>query len=285
MDAHGSPVVKDGKLVAVSWSVTFTSTKDLLSLGLSSNATTVKGSGLGDFNNLLLNGYELRTKEDGLSTNEIEGQLGIVASKNHTLNKSLREVRYTFETKITNPQEKYALDLSVALKNEKKTGAVRLVYDAADNKSYMEDTTSKRVGINNRTTILGEFSSDTTARWTVTDQVSTGDNTKKENPVIGFPLATRELTGDQTLKSARMAVYRLNPDDGKMVVIKQETTIDSIPAKGTNPADQQYPGRIAVYEFNTDITDSEAGYSLSGVNINKHPVSYTHLTLPTNREV
>ncbi|MGR7840531.1 SpaA isopeptide-forming pilin-related protein [Finegoldia sp. P3-F-LR] len=272
MDAHGSPVVKDGKLVAVNWSVTFTSTKDLLDLGLSSNATIVKGSGLGDFSNLLLNGDELSTEEDGLSTNEIEGQLGIVASKNHTLKKSLREVRYTFETKITNPQEKYALDLSVALLNlnKKKTGAVRLVYDSADNKSYMEDTTSKRVGINNRTTIMGEFSSDATAKWTVTDQVSTGDNTKKVDPVIGFPLATRELKGDQELKSAKMAVYRLDPDSGKMVVKQAETTIDSIPAKGTNPSDQQYPGRIAVYEFKTNITESEAGYSLSGVNINKY---------------
>ena len=271
MDAHGTPVVKDGKLVAINWYVTFTSTKDLLSLGLSSNATTVKGSGLGDFSNLLLNGKELRTAADGLSTNEIEGKLGIVASKNHTLQDSTREVRYTFETKITNPQEKYALDLSVALNNMKKTGAVRLIYDAKDNKSYMEDKTSKRAGINNRTTILGEFSSDTTARWTVTDQVSTGDNTKKEDPVVGLPLATRELKGDQELTSAKMAVYGLNEADGKMVIKQGETDLNkTIPAKGTNPSDQQYPGRIAVYEFNTNITDSEAGYSLSGVNINKY---------------
>lgn len=268
MDAHGSPVVKEGKLVAVNWSVTFTSTKDLLALGLSSNATTVKGSGLGDFKNLLLNGNELRTAEDGLSTNEIEGQLGIVASKNHTLNKSLREVRYTFETNITNPQEKYALDLSVALNKIGKTGAVRLVYDAEDNKSYMEDTTSKRVGINNRTTIMGEFSSDTTARWTVTDAVSTGDENK------GLPIATRELTGDQELTSAKMAVYGLDRDTGKMVIKQSagtpESQITTIPGKEENPSGNQLPGRIAVYEFNTDITDSEAGYSLSGVNINKY---------------
>ena len=270
MDAHGSPVIKEGKLVAINWSVTFTSTKDLLTLGLSSNATTVKGSGLGDFSNLLLNGKELRTAADGLSTNEIEGKLGIVASKNHTLQDSTREVRYTFETKITNPQEKYALDLSVALNNMKKTGAVRLIYDAADNKSYMEDTTSKRAGINNRTTILGEFSSDKTARWTVTDQVSTGD---KNN---GLPIAKRELTGDQSLASSKMAVYGLDKATGKMV-IKTENPgtdgsidINGIPDKEANPTGQQLPGRIAVYEFNTNITESEAGYSLSGVNINKY---------------
>lgn len=270
MDAHGSPVVKDGKLVAINWSVTFTSTKDLLSLGLSSNATTVKGSGLGDFSNLLLNGKEITT---GLSKNEIEGKLGIVASKNHTLQESTREVRYTFETKITNPQEKYALDLSVSLNNMKKTGAVRLIYDAKDNKSYMEDTTSKRAGINNRTTILGEFSSDKTARWTVTDQVSTED---KNN---GLPIAKRELTGDQELTSAKMAVYGLegdinSPNFGKMVIKQSvdapESKITSIPDKEANPSGQQLPGRIAVYEFNTNITESEAGYSLSGVNINKY---------------
>ena len=270
MDAHGTPVVKEGKLVAINWYVTFTSTKDLKELGLSSNATTVKGSGLGDFSNLLLNGKQLRTAEDGLSTNEIEGKLGIVASKNHTLQDSTREVRYTFETKITNPQEKYALDLSVALNKMQKTGAVRLIYDAADNKSYMEDTTSKRVGINNRTTILGEFSSDTTARWTVTDQVSTGDTNN------GLPIAKRELTGDQTLSSSKMAVYGLDKSTGKMVIKTENPGIDGsidingIPDKEANPSGQQLPGRIAVYEFNTNITESEAGYSLSGVNINKY---------------
>nr|WP_072536963.1 SpaA isopeptide-forming pilin-related protein [Anaerococcus mediterraneensis] len=265
MDAHGSPVVKNGKLVAVKWSVRFTSTKDLLNLGLSSNATTVKGSGLGNLSNLMLNGEEIKTKNDGLSTNEIEGKLGIVSSKNHTLKKSTREVLYTFQTNITNPQEKYALDLSVALNNIKKTGAVRLVYDAADAKTYIDDTTSKRAGINNRTTIFGEFTSERTARWTVTDQVSTGDENN------GLPLAKRELGGDQDLKSAKMAVYGLNEADGKMVVKQGETDLSNkIPDKETNPNEKQLPGRIAVYEFDTDINDSEAGYSLSGVNINKY---------------
>ena len=270
MDAHGYPIVKDGKLVAVKWSVKFTSTKDLKDLGLSSNATLVKGSGLGELKDLLLNGKELTSSADGLSRNEIEGKFGIVASKNHTLQYSTKDVLYTFQTNTTNPQEKYALDLSVALNNIKKTGAVRLIYDAADNKSYMEDTTSKRAGINNRTTILGEFSSDTTARWTVTDQVSTEDKNK------GLPIAKRELTGDQTLTSSKMAVYGLDYDTGKMVIktenpgIDGSISINEIPDKESNPSGQQLPGRIAVYEFNTDITDSEAGYSLSGVNINKY---------------
>lgn len=118
--------------------------------------------------------------------------------------------------------------------------------------------------MNNRTTILGEFSSESSATWTITDQVSAGDKDVK------FPLATRELTGNQTLASAKMAVYGLDTD-GKMVVKQTVTDLNrQIPEKGTNPADVQLPGRIAVYEYKTNLVESEVGYSLSGVNITKY---------------
>lgn len=263
MDAHGYPVVKDGKLESIKWTVKFTSTKDLKDLGLSSNATLVEGSGLQNLENILLNGQEIKT---GLSENEIKGKFGIIDSKNHTLQDSTKEVTYTFETKISHPQQKHILDLSVALNEIKKSGAVRLIYDAADAKTYIEDSTSRRVDMTNRTTILGEFSSDTKARWTVTDQVSTGDK------VDGFPLATRQLVGKQTLTSSKMAVYGLDKETGKMVVKQGETDLNKqIPEKGTNlQGEQQHPGRIAVYEFNTNTTDSKDGFSLSGININKY---------------
>ena len=266
MDAHGSPVVKDSKLVAINWTVKFVSTKDLLSLGLSSNATIVKGSGLNNLQNLKLNGEEVRKGDPSLSVNEIEGQLGIFASKNQTLQKSAKEVTYTFETKVTNPQEKYLLDLSILLKNRKgKTGAVRLVYDADDAKTYMEDTTSKRVGINNRTTILGEFTSNDTAKWTVTDQVSSGDENK------GFPLASRNLRGQQNLNSSIMAVYGLDEKTGKMVIKQGKTNLNGqIPTEESNPNNPQAVGNIAVYEFDTSIKPSAEGYSLAGVKINKY---------------
>lgn len=267
MDAHGYPVVKDGKLVSIKWTVKFTSTKNLKDLGLSSNATLVKGSGLQNLENILLNGQEIKT---GLSTNEIEGKFGIIASKNHTLQDSTKEVTYTFETKILHPQQKHILDLSVALNNIKKSGAVRLIYDAADAKTYIEDSTSRRVDMTNRTTILGEFAFDTTARWTVTDQVST------EDKIDGFPLETRQLVGKQTLTSSKMAVYGLDKETGKMVIktvnpgTDGSISINGIPEKGTNPKGEQLPGRIAVYEFNTETTDSKDGFSLSGININKY---------------
>ena len=263
MDAKGNPIVENGKLVAIDWQVKFSSNVDLLSLGLVSNATLVKGSGLGKFENILLNDGQVSMND--LSTNDIEGKFGIIQSKNHKLSTSMKEAKFNFRTKVTNVQSQYMIDLSVALQNRQKTGAVRLLYDNGFDDETIKESTSKRVGMNNRTTILGEFASDTTAKWTVTDGVSTGDT------VDGFPLATRNLSGDQTLTSSKVAVYGLNPADGKMVVKQDVTDLNNtIPSAGTNPQGTQLPGRIAVYEFDTNIKESEKGYSLAGVNINKY---------------
>ena len=263
MDAKGSPIIENGKLVAIDWQVKFSSNVDLKELGLVSNATLVKGSGLGQFENILLNDNNVSMND--LSTNDIEGKFGIIASKNHKLSTSMKEAKFNFRTKVTNVQSQYMIDLSVALQNRKKTGAVRLLYDNGFDDDTIKESTSKRVGMNNRTTILGEFASDTTAKWTVTDGVSTGDT------VNGFPLATRNLSGEQTLTSSKVAVYGLNPADGKMVVKQDVTDLNkTIPSAGTNPQGTQFPGRIAVYEFDTNIKESEQGYSLSGVNINKY---------------
>ncbi|OXZ41626.1 hypothetical protein B9N58_00810 [Finegoldia magna] len=263
MDAKGSPIIENGKLVAIDWQVKFSSNVDLKELGLISNATLVKGSGLGQFENILLNDNNVSMND--LSTNDIEGKFGIIASKNHKLSTSMKEAKFNFRTKVTNVQSQYMIDLSVALQNRKKTGAVRLLYDNGFDDDTIKESTSKRVGMNNRTTILGEFASETTAKWTVTDGVSTGDT------VNGFPLATRNLSGEQTLTSSKVAVYGLDPENGKMVVKQDVTDLNkTIPSAGTNPTGEQFPGRIAVYEFDTNIKESEQGYSLSGVNINKY---------------
>lgn len=266
MDAKGTPIIQDGKIIAIDWTVRFVSTKDLKELGLSSNATLVKGSGLKSFENILLNGN--KPKKDDLTNNEIEGKFGIVASKNHTLSESTKEVLFTFRTPVDNVQEKYMIDLSVALNKKNKSGAVRLLLDKGFTEEAIKVETPNRVGMNNRTTILGEFSSEKTARWTVTDGVSTGDTNS------GLPLATRELRGNQTLSTAKMAVYGLDRNTGKMVVKQsvdaQESQITAIPQQGKNPSGEQLPGRIAVYEFNTNLDESEYGYSLAGVNINKY---------------
>lgn len=263
MDAKGSPIIENGKLVAIDWQVKFSSNVDLKELGLVSNATLVKGSGLGQFENILLNDGQVSMND--LSTNDIEGKFGIISSKNHKLSTSMKEAKFNFKTKVTNVQSKYMIDLSVALQNRNKTGAVRLLFDKGFNDETIKEKTSKRVGMNNRTTILGEFASENTAKWTVTDGVSTGDT------VNGFPLATRNLSGDQTLTSSKVALYGLDPATGKMVVKQDVTDLNkTIPAQGTNPTGEQFPGRIAVYEFDTNIKESEQGYSLSGVNINKY---------------
>lgn len=268
MDVTGNPIVKDGELDSIDWTVRFSSTKDLLDLGLTSNATLVKGSGLSRYENITINGEPIHG--DDITTNEIEGKLGIRESKNHTLKKSAKDVVIRFQTPVFNKQQKYMIDFSVLLKNRNKSGAVRLLFDKGYPDDLVKEKTSKHIGMNNRTTIMGEFTTEDTAKWTVTDGVSTGDANN------GLPLATRDLTGAQTLDSSRMAVYGIDETTGKMVIktVNPGTdggiNITGIPAEGTNPSEAQVPGTIAVYEYDTALTDSNAGYSMGGVNINKY---------------
>ena len=268
MDVSGNPIVKDGELASIDWTVRFTSTKDLLDLGLISNATLVKGSGLSRYENITINGKPIRSED--ITTNSIEGKLGIRESKNHTLKEHTKDVVISFQTPVFNKQQKYMIDFSILLKNIKKSGAVRLVFDKGYTDEQVKEKTSKRIGMNNRTTIMGEFTSEDSAKWTVTDGVSTGDANN------GLPLATRDLTGSQKLYGSRMAVYGIDETTGKMVIktVNPGTdggiNITGIPAKETNPSESQVPGTIAVYEYDTKLTDSNAGYSMGGVNINKY---------------
>ena len=263
MDVSGNPIAKDGELESIDWTVRFSSTKDLLDLGLISNATLVKGSGLSKYENITINGKPINL--DDITPNPIEGKLGIRESKNHTLKERTKDVVIRFQTPVFNKQQKYMIDFSVLLKNRKKSGAVRLVFDKGYPDDLVKEKTSKRIGMNNRTTIMGEFTPEDSARWTVTDGVSTGDANN------GLPLATRELTGTQTLDASRMAVYGIDETTGKMVIKKAETDLNkTIPEKETNPNAAQAPGTIAVYEYDTKLTDSNAGYSMGGVNINKY---------------
>ncbi|MDU3805250.1 MAG: SpaA isopeptide-forming pilin-related protein, partial [Finegoldia magna] len=268
MDVSGSPIVKDGELESIDWTVRFSSTKDLLDLGLISNATLVKGSGLSRYENITINGKPINL--DDITPNPIEGKLGIRESKNHTLKEHTKDVVINFQTPVFNKQQKYMIDFSVLLKERNKSGAVRLVFDKGYTDEQVKEKTSKRIGMNNRTTIMGEFTSENTAKWTVTDGVSTGDVNK------GLPLATRDLTGAQTPDASRMAVYGIDKNTGKMVIKTVNPgkdggiNITGIPKKETNPSEAQVPGTIAVYEYDTKLTDSNAGYSMGGVNINKY---------------
>ena len=264
-DAVGEPVVENGELKGINWFVKITSDKDLYDLGLKANFTTVKGSGLGAIKNVKING-----KNANLTDNPINGKLGIVDSKHHNLDKSANEIYYSFYTERTNIQGDYMLDLSVFLKSKNETGAVRLVVPGSFSQAQIRGATPTRVGMNNRTTVLGEFSDVTSARWTITDQVSS-------NEKLSLPLKNRTLEGGQTLKpnGGRMAVYGLDKD-GNMVVrpdgAGQETTIlNDIPPQGTKPIALQPAGTIAVYQYDTTlpIVEDKNTYGLTGVAISK----------------
>lgn len=263
IDAFGDPVVQGGKIAGIRWNVRVSSTVDLTTLGYSANFTAVKGSGLGAFEDIQVNS---KAADADITPNPINGKLGIVDSKHHTLSQSTNDLYYTFYTPVKNDQASYMLDLSMALKDRKKVGAVRLVLPQGYSQEAIREATPSRVGMNNRTTILGEFANAKQARWTITDAVSTGDEGNS-----GLPLETRSLKGNQDVATAKAASYKLDPETGQMVEDQSEHGTGNLPTKETDPAGEQSVGTIAVYEVTTDLKKPEAGedYSLSGVTISQ----------------
>ncbi len=263
IDAFGDPVVQGGKIAGIRWNVRVSSTVDLTTLGYSANFTAVKGSGLGAFEDIQVNS---KAADADITPNPINGHLGIVDSKHHTLSESAKDLYYTFYTPVKNDQASYMLDLSMALKDRKKVGAVRLVLPQGYSQEAIREATPSRVGMNNRTTILGEFANAKQARWTITDAVSTGDEGNS-----GLPLETRSLKGNQDVATAKAASYKLDPETGQMVEDQSEHGTGNLPTKETDPAGEQSVGTIAVYEVTTDLKKPEAGedYSLSGVTISQ----------------
>ena len=273
LDATVKPVVKDKKIEGYNWSFRITSDTDLQSLGYKANFTTVKGSGLGEIKDVRINGEiaEINGEKAELIDQLNHHELGIVSSKHHDLKKPLKEITYDFYTGATEKQSSYMLDFSIALTKYKKVGAKRFLVTEAYTDDDIAEATPNRVGMNNRTTILGEFKTENTAQWTITDAVSTGDG---DTPL---PLEKRTLGGDQEYTHpniGKRAYYTLNPGDGKMYPTNP-VDLTTTPNKGKSPSSPQGVGTIAVYQFDTDLTkESTDGYSLSGVNINKyHPLT------------
>lgn len=268
MDAFANPVVKDGELQGYNWTVRISSDTDLSELGLKTNFTTVKGSGLG----------EITSNDKNV---ELEDQLkdafGIHDSKHHAPTKG-REITYNLYTPVKGRQEKYMMDISVILTNKKdkegnpKVGAKRIVMDGwpADK---VKEATPTRAGMNNRTTILGEFADENTAKWTVTDAVSTGDDkgTDEKPADTRLPWEDRSLSDNQKLQKGQVAVYKIGPD-GNMVQDGATEVLSAIPDKGKNPGTDQPVGTIAVYEYDTNITqsDDKKPQTLGGVAISKY---------------
>ena len=283
IDSNGTPDVENGEMKGINWSIRISSNQDLKALGLKLNLTTVKGSGLGEIQKAKLNGAELKTPD---FTDQLEGKLGIVDSKHHDLKSSSQELLYTFYTPVTNKQDSYMLDISVFVKAKDKAGAVRLVQKEGYSQDRIDTATPTRVGINNRTTIQGEFTTNSTAKWTITDGISSGDRN------LGLPLETRTLD-NQTYKTGKTAVYGLDKD-GKMVVKTDNGSTDgsvelkSVPFKNENPSGYQPVGNIAVYEMDTSLTNADKpnNYSVSGVSISRFrdlPIDQ-HWNLPQGHE-
>ena len=229
-DAVANPVVKDGKLVGYNWTIKVTSDTDLESLGYKANFTTVKGSGLG----------EITSRDKNVSlTDQLPGAFGIVDSKHHSPGAGVREVTYNLYTPTTNKQEKYMMDISIVLtKKNNKIGAKRIVIDEGWPIEKVQDATPSRVGMNNRTTVFGEFTSENNAKWTVTDGISTGDEKTT------LPLEERTLE-NQTGSRGQTGVYKIDTTTGQMV---QDTTGIS----GEKPV-----GTIAVYEYNSTLPNNK----------------------------
>ena len=279
-DAVADPVVKDRELKGYNWTIKITSDTDLSKLGYKANFTTVKGSGLGEITSRDPNVTlvpQLKESEQP----EAKSLFGINDSKHHAPGPGIKEITYNLYTPVTGKQAAYMMDISVILTKTKKdkVGAKRLIVGEAYGINKIAEATPNRVGMNNRTTILGEFASESTAKWTVTDAVSTGDVDKDKNIATNLPLETRTL-GNQTFNNGQIAVYKIDPTSGKMVQVGQtQTNVNPIPTQGQNPGSSDV-GTIAVYEYNTTIPTGPTGnrdpQTLAGVSISKYQDIYVN---------
>ena len=266
-DAYANPVIKDGELQGYNWTIKVSSDTDLNELGLNVNLTEVVGSGLKEIENI-----KIQNSNEPLGNNPIKGAFGIHDSRHHAPEKGIKDITYNFYTGVQGMQEKYIMDISIILTAKGKVGAKRFVMNGLP-KDKVKEATPIRSGMNNRTTILGEFTSETAARWTVTDAVSTGDVNKDKNISTSLPLETRSLSTNQTLKQngGQIAVYKIDPSTGKMVQDGTTKVVSEIPGKGTNPGDNQAVGTIAVYGYDTSFNSTEKKpLSLGGVEISKY---------------
>ncbi|EGS33438.1 Cna protein B-type domain protein [Finegoldia magna SY403409CC001050417] len=260
MDILGNPVVDGNELSGINWTLRVNSTVDLKDLGYKLNLTTVEGSGLGKIENVKVNGKSVDLDD------QLEGQLGITDSKHHNLTESGQTLVYTFNTPVTNKQASYMIDVSTILtKKNNKVGALRHILKEGYSQEKIEVNSPNRTSMNNRTTIKGEFKSETKGEWTITDAVSTGDTNNR------LPLETRSLK-NQTLNSGKRAVYGINTTNGQMEVKNKETDIQNVPVKETDPTGIQAVGNIGVYKFDTKLNtpNDPTDYSVGGVTISKY---------------
>lgn len=260
LKANSSPVVENGKLTAIDWTVNFFSDHDLNdpTIDLRTNFTIVDGSGFDKIEQVYLNGEAITTED-----NTMGDKFLIKDSKYHKADRPSKTYTYTFRTKVTQPQSVYTLDIAALLYGKKKKGAVRLVGQGYP-EAMLQDLTPNRTSANNRTTIKGEFVSDTKMVWKITDEVSTGDDGS-------LPLATRKLDNNQTRITSdyiKTASYGLDTE-GRMEQKSKNYFLTKMPEAGTSPASKQDYGTIAVYQIRSarSLDATSNTYSLGGVDI------------------
>ena len=268
--AFGVPEVENKEITKINWKVLVSSNKKLAELGYAMNFTAVEGSGLGEITDLkAFDKDHLEIANESYVQNTIHNQLGIVDSRHHTLeNKDVTELYYTFSTKVSEKQGSYMLDLSGILKAKNKVGAVRLILPDGYDQTKIEEATPTRVGMNNRTTIMGKFNAEDKAEWTITDAVSSGDANG------GLPLASRELSDNQTVLNNRAASYKIDPTSGQMVVGTPVHSVggNTLPIEKSDPSGNQPVGTIAVYKVDTklDNPNDPERYSIDALFISKY---------------
>ena len=265
MQANSSPIVENGKLTAIDWTVSFFSSHDLSSkeMDLRTNFTIVDGSGLDKIEQVYLNGEPITTTDNNMGDKFL-----IKDSKHHKADKPSREYTYTFRTPVAEPQSFYSLDISAMLKGslihteKNRIGATRLITQGYP-EERLTTLTPNRAAANNRTTIKGEFFNEKTMIWKITDEVSSGDDGK-------LPLARRFPEGNHgkiNNKPVKAAFYGLD-SDGKMIKKGSNYNLSTLPDQEAYPTPEQQAGTIAVYQLETTKgIGQENTYSLGGVNI------------------
>ena len=265
-NASANPIIENREVKFVEWTVVFDGNGEKLNskqLDLITNFTAVRNSGLEklEIEDVTLNGQGIK-----LNDNDI-GDKFLINDSKHFDGRDNSDSVYTFKfkTKVDSKQKAYVLDIAAKLRGVKKTGAVRLIMPAYEG-ARLEMVSPNDMTHSNRTTISGKFTSENTAEWIVTEEVSTGDQGS-------LPLIERNISENQTLNSLNVAYYGLN-SDGKMAQFKGKTPRkgNSIAAGNLDGEKIFAPGTIAVYEYKTSLLNSDKPetYTLSNGAISKY---------------
>lgn len=267
-NADASPVVENGKIKSINWTVVFDGNGENLNsdqLSLITNFTLVKNSGIESIpDDVKLNDSKIKLEDNKMG----DDKFLINDSKNFdgkANNATSNVYTFKFNTSVTSEQKAYVLDIAAKLRGRvNKTGAVRLIMPAYEG-ARLEMVSPNDMTYSNRTTISGKFTSEKSAEWIVTEEVSTGDKGT-------LPLIERNISENQKLVSLNVAYYGLG-GDGKMHQIKKQTERENPIAAGKLDGDTTFaPGTIAVYEYKTSLSKSDElqTYTLSDAAISKY---------------